>query len=51
MGDDLDHADGKMRSAGSTKDLSTGGNLHCKKQPQLAKCRRPFMAGSTHHAG
>jgi len=42
MGNDLDHPDDKMPSAGSTKDLSTGRNLHCKKQPQFAKCQDPF---------
>jgi hypothetical protein len=51
MVNDLDHTDDKMPSAGSTKDLSTGCNLHCKRQPRLAKCQSPLMAGSTHHAG
>src|ERR1700681_2064588 len=50
MGNDRDHADDKMPSTGSTKDLSTGRNLHCKRQPRLAKCQSPLMAGSTHHA-
>jgi|ERR1700674_4002873 hypothetical protein len=39
-----------MPSTGSTKDLSTGRNLHCKRQPRLAKYQSPLMAGSTHHA-
>jgi hypothetical protein len=46
MGNDPDHADDKMPSAGSTKDLSTGRNLHCKKQPQLAKCQNSFKTHS-----
>jgi hypothetical protein len=35
-----------MPPAGSMKDLSTDRNLHCKKQPQLAKCQDPFMTRS-----
>src|ERR1700724_3229622 len=50
MGNDRDHADDRMPSAGSTKDLSTGRNLHFKRQPRLAKWQSPLMAGSTHHA-
>jgi hypothetical protein len=42
MGNDLDHADHKMPSAGSTKDLSTGRNLHLQRATSACKMPKPI---------